>query len=145
MPNFAPKMDKSTAPVQGNLARCVDDRTPGFGNLSKRNEDICLENETSTFEELLAIRADADLHAKDDSESHFEFSQELRPNLAFIQKMGALPKFADKMVIEVLPDDSKTSVPTFVITTLLKLKSIAEGLTDSCRVARTWTAATTWA
>jgi hypothetical protein len=145
MPNFAPKMDKRTAPVQGNLALCVDDRTPGFGNMPKRNEDICLENETSTFDELLDTRADADLHAKDDSESHFEFSQELRPNLAFTQKLGASPKLADKMVIEELPDDSKTSVLTFVITTLLKLKSIAEGLTDSCSVARTWTAATTWA
>ena len=109
-PNLAPKMVTRTEPEHGKLERCIDDRTPEFGNFSNANEDNCLENETSAFNLLLDLSGDADLHERDDSDSHCEFSQELPPTLAFKQKQGARPKFDDMMVIELPPDDSKTSL-----------------------------------
>jgi hypothetical protein len=104
-----------------------------------------LANETSAINALEDDSGDADLHARDDSDSHFEISQELRPSLAFMQNSGARPKFADKTVIEVLPDDSNPSIMTFFIETSLKLNFIAEEPTDLCRDARIKTAVTTWA
>jgi hypothetical protein len=145
MPNFAPNKDTNNAPVQGKLKRCIDDKAAGFGNCWMTNVDIRLENETSAINVCVDNRADADLQARFDAEIHFDASQELRLSLAFIQKTGAWPKFADTIVIEVLPDDSNTSVKNCVIITRLKLNRISDAPVVECREAMTVTAVATWA
>ena len=107
--------------------------------------DICFEKETSVCNASLDIKVDADLQAIFDSASHFDDSQELRPSLAFIQNTGAWPKFADAIVIEVLPDVSKISVRPNVMDTLLKLKLISDEFTVECKEATNVTGATAWA
>jgi hypothetical protein len=131
------------------LIRCIDDIIPAFGNkfCSADAADICFKNETSTIKVFEDISADAVLQARDDSESHFETSQELRPDLAFMQNTGAWPKFADNIVIEALPDDSKTylfelSLIGLIIRTASKLNVVADLLTEECREARTTTGET---
>ena len=123
----------------------MDDRTPIFGNLCIKNVDICFEKETSVCNAFVEIKEDADLQAIFDSDSHFDDSQELRPSLAFIQNTGAWPKFADAIVTEVLPDDSKISVRTNAMDTLLKLKLMSDEFVVECKEATTTIGATTWA
>ena len=92
---------------------------------------------------LVDINAAPDLHCRDDSESHFEVSHDVRPSLAFMQKTGAWPKLEEETVIEVLPEDSNPSAIAPRMTTTSKLNWTCDGPTDECNEARTTTAALT--